>query len=753
MTGAGSLDERFASFGKDVSRLLASRPPEPRKCSKAAFKSCIVYMGRPSPEIHRRLRGEAQWPSFIMMIHPPECGEEARRLKSSLPPFERTLFAPVSPDGSHAELAGLLLASAKAVSVKFSVEKEAGDAFADEALRVSGSIKDAIHFVNMESVASLLKLREAICNLPAIFSAKSCRISMAEGQPLPAVVCGAGPSLQDDFETLKLFRDRIAIIAAGHAGRKLMKAGIVPDLMVEVDQMCGVNHRGGESAPCPLAALNDVDPSVPPLFEKVVWLEGDSFAFSSLSSVCGLAFSKAAVSYSVIVTAIDLALKLGFKSLSLSGNDLCLSGDGLSHVGERTLQDDETEYVEASGNDGSGLVSTSDFMEIKRRIEKHARLAMDSGDILKFVNSTARGVAISGLAWEPLRAFCESSCHATGETGFNLSASVQPHGSLERLKDSAASLSLWRQNLSESAGVVWRLTRELNNSNPEMRRIQELRAKLSALLEENDRLMNSPSASPVARLVEAQASDFFDDAAEAPQISNLKGRFEFMKNLVNDFEMDLKAAIEAIEAGRTGIESDPFKFDAFNKFAISFIVQSNRELASRIETGGFGKATDSFELKPNWLDLPMVWRRMPDGSRHALSGNLSMHSKARQGVEAFIRDNSFDPAKDAVAFLAPGNWADVAAFARLHPDGDLKCMVLDPWPELLCELLPRSMFLHMLPPRTPVVAIHDSLRNWRRIYSDTLREWREAGRRTLFYRCPGPWALQEVRDVFKDIAP
>ena len=52
---------------------------------------------------------------------------------------------------------------------------------------------------------------------------------------LPAVVVGMGPSLDDEMENLKKHRDEIAIVVCDAGLKKMLKAGITPDLVVVAD--------------------------------------------------------------------------------------------------------------------------------------------------------------------------------------------------------------------------------------------------------------------------------------------------------------------------------------------------------------------------------------------------------------------------------------------------------------------------------------------------------------------------------------
>jgi hypothetical protein len=80
----------------------------------------------------------------------------------------------------------------------------------------------------------------------------------------PAVLVGAGPSLNRNIEQLRPYRDRAVLIAVGSALRPLLSAGLPPDLVVAVDPGEGtpLQFAGLEAPSTFLVADPSVDPSV-----------------------------------------------------------------------------------------------------------------------------------------------------------------------------------------------------------------------------------------------------------------------------------------------------------------------------------------------------------------------------------------------------------------------------------------------------------------------------------------------------------
>ena len=121
--------------------------------------------------------------------------------------------------------------------------------------------------------------------LNSVFLATSAEFRLYEGswKQQPVVVCGAGPSLDKDLETLRAQRAELRIIAVNAALNPLLKAGIVPDLVIAVDGMNviqadlpvvaenipllwvpGTNHGFVSGWPGPRILALPVGPGLPP---------------------------------------------------------------------------------------------------------------------------------------------------------------------------------------------------------------------------------------------------------------------------------------------------------------------------------------------------------------------------------------------------------------------------------------------------------------------------------------------------------
>ncbi len=147
---------------------------------------------------------------------------------------------------------------------------------------------------------------------------------------LPAVVVGAGPSLDDNLAALAACQDRAVIIAADTTLRPLLAGGVRPHLVVAVDpsdlnarHLSGVDHLDGIA----FAAEGSLHPTAYEGFR------GRTFVFKvsnhepwSWLSESGIDRGTVRAWGSVVTSAFDLALRMGCNPIVFAGLDLAYTG-------------------------------------------------------------------------------------------------------------------------------------------------------------------------------------------------------------------------------------------------------------------------------------------------------------------------------------------------------------------------------------------------------------------------------------------
>ncbi|MEO5821822.1 MAG: 6-hydroxymethylpterin diphosphokinase MptE-like protein [Vicinamibacteraceae bacterium] len=147
---------------------------------------------------------------------------------------------------------------------------------------------------------------------------------------VPAIVVAAGPSLDSVIADVSRLADRALVIAVDTALRPLLTQGVVPHLAVAVDPSeRNARHltdlEGADSTW--LVAEPSVHPLVFPSFagRTFVFRVGDNHPWPWLASL-GVRRGTLAAWGSVLVSALDLAIRVGARPIAIVGADLAYSG-------------------------------------------------------------------------------------------------------------------------------------------------------------------------------------------------------------------------------------------------------------------------------------------------------------------------------------------------------------------------------------------------------------------------------------------
>lgn len=165
---------------------------------------------------------------------------------------------------------------------------------------------------------------------------------------VPALVCGAGPSLADDLDSIRAFQSKGLIIAVDTAVNVLLHGGVDPDIIVTVDPQA-VNRFYLEgyfdgTLTSERRAFVLVDPTTSYLTLRMIPPERLLYAWTPFP-LARLLFDhlredvgEIAFGGSVSTNAYDLALKLGCRRIFLAGQDLSFTG-GQAHTKGAVLEE------------------------------------------------------------------------------------------------------------------------------------------------------------------------------------------------------------------------------------------------------------------------------------------------------------------------------------------------------------------------------------------------------------------------------
>jgi len=167
-------------------------------------------------------------------------------------------------------------------------------------------------------------------NLPRILAGPDLRTWADSRTAQPAVVCGAGPSLNRNLRDLGPYRDRVVLIAVDTALRPILEAGVEPDLVVALDPApLNARHLSGLTLPDRTWLVSEaaLDPAAFDSFgDRIAFFRvGDNDPWPWLGEH-GVDVPVLAAWGSVLTSTFALAEWLGCDPVLLVGSDLAYTG-------------------------------------------------------------------------------------------------------------------------------------------------------------------------------------------------------------------------------------------------------------------------------------------------------------------------------------------------------------------------------------------------------------------------------------------
>ena len=708
-----------------------------------------IHIGKPGIELVALHRKNIHPQSFLLYFYPETEGVDIDDLYSHFTPDERILFSSLDRGETHIEILSMSIALLKIEPGRIAVTQNAEleKVMVDKIERIKNSVNDFLSNLLCESRSSLMHLRCSIHNLPLIMSNGIYSIK-GNGKMPHAIICGAGPSLLKQFDILKKYKGKILIIASGHAYAALHNAGIEPDFVVEMDSESHLNWRRHNIKPaCPLVAMPILAPETARRFEKIIWASEPHSSFSGFLREAGINLEPLSLSRSVIITAIDFAVKAACPGIALIGNDLCMSESGNAHVKASVFDDEEPQtLIEIEGNEGEKVFTVPGFEGIREVLQAYLLSVKQQKNAPEIFNCTEGGAHIENCGRLSLRSFVESASPASCDLSF-------PE---KEIKNTVPYITGVRDDFAEYLNVLERLlslsrqlSSALNNPAAETSQIASLRTELKETARHETEIKNRKTLKDLITVAAEQADAILSRGGTnstreaAVMLEEFEKRHELIHDLCNDIKSDFDFILDE------NIKNEgPYSFKSFRKFTLSFIEKNNKEFADFLHAHD-KQLPERFKLLTNQLYLPFVRIEREDKSLFRLNSFISMESSAAAEVNDFIKESGFDIKRNAVVFFAPGNWAHVVEFAKMYPDADF--LVVDPWPELFSAIINQASFMHYLPEKTLMIGMRDDLKNWKRIYHGAVREWKRQGREILFFRHPRTWQLAEIQEKLKEL--
>ena len=204
------------------------------------------------------------------------------------------------------------------------------------------------------------------------------------------MVIAAGPSFDEQVETIKKKRDAYTVVAVTTIVRRLLDSGIKPDIIVLLDSMEGTYGH--------IKGLEDIGiPMV--IYECAYWKYAEKYTgpkYLLRKSDVEESGKNLLLGSTVSIMAACVAIMLGAEKIELYGLDLAYPGlksHASGTVHEREMSDTGLIQVDAvcGGTVGTSLEFTVYINEIKELIKNNPKV--------EFINYSSQGALLKGAKW------------------------------------------------------------------------------------------------------------------------------------------------------------------------------------------------------------------------------------------------------------------------------------------------------------------------------------------------------------------
>lgn len=217
---------------------------------------------------------------------------------------------------------------------------------------------------------------------------------------IPAVVAGAGPSLEKQLELLKQNESKILVLSAGSSVNILEKNDIEPHIQVAIDG--GINEDkiigGIKSKKTKLAYFPNLSCGSIKLFKgKKFWYKGTGYSsINFFEKFIGLNTTAVEMGPSCVHSAVDIAIKMGCNPIILIGQDMAYTNQQLYAKGAAlydSVNEDVRDRIVVKDLYGNETTTNSSFMAIKMYFESYVK----QHDNVDYINCTEGGLGIEGV--------------------------------------------------------------------------------------------------------------------------------------------------------------------------------------------------------------------------------------------------------------------------------------------------------------------------------------------------------------------
>ena len=249
-----------------------------------------------------------------------------------------------------------------------------------------------------------------LCNLPTLHNAKNLHELRVTGVE-DAVVVASGPSLNKNVDKLREIQDKVFIVTALRSLSVLDKAGVSPDLVIQLD--AEDDEVAKTLLPDPQHTIKNflIEPTINPGFLKIpakqiVWsLAQHFFDVHQKFGTEPTPFNVPSVS----IYGLSLCHYIGFKNICFIGQDLAAQGEKQYAVGATDLLPAHAKMstfnIEVPGFYGDTVRTRNSFHYQIKRCAEISKEWKNKDSKLNLVNATEGGAFIEGFDHMSLDAF------------------------------------------------------------------------------------------------------------------------------------------------------------------------------------------------------------------------------------------------------------------------------------------------------------------------------------------------------------
>ncbi len=246
------------------------------------------------------------------------------------------------------------------------------------------------------------QLSNIIANLQKEKEAQKGEALAGKFQGVPAVICGAGPSLEKSLNGLKEVGDRALIFGGGSALGPLARASIPIHFLVAIDPEPPAERFFRQTYfETPLFYQNQVAKALLYAHQGPKLCMGESGSFPLEQWLTeDLHLLRSDAGWNVSTFATYIATLLGCNPIYFVGMDLSVSKEGSYAPGVEGI-DERKNPIYLTDRFGNEVTTRPDFLMAKKWIEEFAEHHLETD----FINATAQGLELKGIPYGDLKSF------------------------------------------------------------------------------------------------------------------------------------------------------------------------------------------------------------------------------------------------------------------------------------------------------------------------------------------------------------